>query len=177
MEYVVVVFSNEAAQHRVARMLESEGWRGVCCCHTGADAIRTVRKLGAAAVICGFKLRDMTATELAASVRGAAALLVMASPVNLSFCEGENLLKLATPASRTDFFASLDLLRRVRPPVRPQSIRREDDLRAIRRAKELLMDRNRMTEQEAHRFLQKHSMDAGARLEETARRIIESYGP
>ena len=45
----------------------------------------------------------------------------------------------------------------------------------IRRAKELLMDVNRMSEGEAHRFLQKRSMDAGLRLEQTARLVIETY--
>ena len=37
------------------------------------------------------------------------------------------------------------------------------------------MDVNRMSEAEAHRFLQKRSMDAGLRLEQTARLVIETY--
>ena len=45
----------------------------------------------------------------------------------------------------------------------------------IRRAKELLMEVNRMSEAEAHRFLQKYSMDTGLRLAETARLILERY--
>ena len=58
---------------------------------------------------------------------------------------------------------------------RPAPERREEDQRLIQRAKELLMDVNRMTEAEAHRFLQKRSMDAGAKLTETARRIVDAY--
>ena len=45
----------------------------------------------------------------------------------------------------------------------------------IRHAKELLMDVNRMTEEEAHRFLQKRSMDTGARLTDTAQAVIDAY--
>ena len=37
------------------------------------------------------------------------------------------------------------------------------------------MDVNRMTESEAHRFLQKRSMDAGLKMYETAQIIIDSY--
>lgn len=37
------------------------------------------------------------------------------------------------------------------------------------------MDVNRMTEAEAHRFLQKRSMDTGARLTETAQAVIDAY--
>ena len=36
------------------------------------ETIRAVRKLGGAVVVCGFKLRDMTASELAASLRDTA---------------------------------------------------------------------------------------------------------
>ena len=37
------------------------------------------------------------------------------------------------------------------------------------------METNLMSEAEAHRFLQKYSMDAGMRLADTARLILERY--
>ena len=45
----------------------------------------------------------------------------------------------------------------------------------LSRAKALLMDRRGMTEGQAHRFLQKKSMDSGARLAETARQLLKEY--
>ena len=39
-----------------------------------------------------------------------------------------------------------------------------------------MMDTNRMTESEAHRFLQKRSMDAGMKLADMAQYILDSYG-
>ena len=177
MDRIIVAFANEEAQKRIVRLLESGGYACAGTYFSGADVIRAARKLGSAIVICGFKLRDMTASDLAADLRGTAVLLAVSSAVNLDFCEGENLYKLATPAPRSDFFASLDLLMRfeakhLRHPV-PQ--RREEDQKLILRAKELLMDINRMTEAEAHRFLQKKSMDAGMKMAETAQLIIDSY--
>ena len=58
---------------------------------------------------------------------------------------------------------------------RPAARRSEADQDLIRRAKELLMDVNRMSEEEAHRFLRRRAMDAGVKLGDAARRIIESY--
>ena len=58
---------------------------------------------------------------------------------------------------------------------RPPPKRREEEQKLIRAAKELLMDVNRMTEAEAHRFLQKRSMDSGMKLVEMAQYIIDSY--
>ena len=177
MDRVVVAFANEEAQRRILRLLESNGCSPAGCCFSGAEVIRLIRKMGSGVVVCGFKLRDMTASDLAASLRGTAALLVVSSAVNLDFCEGENLYKLPTPAPRSDFFASLELLMQFEAKHlrRPAPQRREEDQKLILRAKELLMDINRMTEAEAHRFLQKKSMDAGMKMAETAQLIIDSY--
>lgn len=174
---IVVAFASEEAQRRIVRLLESEGFSPARSCFTGAEVIRTVHKLGSAAVICGFKLRDMTVGDLAASLRGSAVVLAVTTPVYLDMCEGENLFKLPTPMSRSDFFASLELLRQteektLRPPVVRQ---RATEQQLISRAKAVLMDTNRMTESEAHRFLQKRSMDTGLRMAETAQIILNSY--
>ena len=45
----------------------------------------------------------------------------------------------------------------------------------IAQAKALLMEINCMSEGDAHRYLQKRSMDTGARMVETAQSIIENY--
>ena len=42
----------------------------------------------------------------------------------------------------------------------------------IAKAKALLMERNNMTEAEAHRYIQKCSMDSGTNLVETAQMVI-----
>lgn len=177
MERVIVAFASEKSQLQITRLLESGGIYPAACCASGAEVIRTVWNLGSAAVICGFKLRDMTASELAADLKGIGTVLAVATPAHLDFCEGENLLKLAVPASRGDFFASLDLLldsesRSLRSPAPTVP---GDEQRLVQRAKELLMDVNHMTEAEAHRFLQKRSMNTGRRLVEIAQLILSEH--
>jgi len=56
---------------------------------------------------------------------------------------------------------------RARPRVRSQ-----EEQRTIERAKMLLMERNGLTEPEAHRYLQKASMDNGTGVVETAGMIM-----
>lgn len=53
----------------------------------------------------------MTAADLAADLLGIGTILVVSSAVNLEYCQGENLFKLPIPASRSDFFDTLQLLR------------------------------------------------------------------
>ena len=46
------------------------------------------------------------------------------------------------------------------------------DQQLIQKAKALLMERNHMTESEAHRYIQKCSMDSGTNMVETAQMVI-----
>lgn len=173
MDNIIVVFANEEARRRIRSLLDTGGYRANAVCSSGAEAIRAVRTLGGGVVVCGFRLGDMTANHLGADLLGLAALLVVSSAANLDLCEGENLFRLASPVSRADFFAMLDLLfRKLR---RPSGKRGEEDRAIIQCAKEILMNMNRMTEAEAHRFLQKRSMDTGAKLIETAQTVIDAY--
>jgi len=50
--------------------------------------------------------------------------------------------------------------------------RSKDEQEMIAEAKALLMERNNMTEEEAHRYIQKRSMDNGTGLTETAQMIL-----
>lgn len=176
MERIIVAFSGEETRRRVLRMLSAEGWEAASCA-TGAEVLRLVRRMGSAVIVCGFRLGDMTADSLAADLRGLAVLLVIAKAAYLELCGGENLYKLPAPIVPPDFFATLRLLldleeTRLR---RPAPRRQEEDQRLIRRAKELLMDVNRMSEEEAHRFLRRRAMDRGVKLAEAAEWVLESY--
>lgn len=177
MACIVVAFTGEETRRKTLRLLAAEGQEAAAVCASGAEVIRAVRQAGSAAVICGFRLRDMTADAMAADLRGLAAVMVAAKASDLELCGGENLFKLPVPASRAEFAAALGLLLdfeavHLRHPV---SGRREEERRVIRRAKELLMDINRMTEEEAHRFLQRRSMERGVRMAEAAQWVIDSY--
>ena len=177
MTRIVVAFTGEELRQKTLRLLASEGLEAAAVCASGAEVIRTVRQMGSAAVICGFRLRDMTADALASDLRGLAAVMAVAKASHLELCGGENLFKLPVPASRAEFSATLALLLDFEASHlrHPTSRRREEERLLIRRAKELLMDVNRMTEEEAHRLLQRRSMERGVPLAEAAGWVIDSY--
>ena len=56
----------------------------------------------------------------------------------------------------------------------PPAKRGAEEKRIIDQAKALLMNRNNMSEEEAHRFLQKKSMDTGSRLIDMAASVLKS---
>jgi len=177
LKRIVVAFTGEELRRKTLRLLAAEGKEASAVCASGTEVIRMVRQMGSAVVICGFQLRDMTADALAGDLRGLAAVMVVAKAPQLELCGGENLFKLPVPASRSEFFATLALMLDFETAhlCHPASRRREEEQRLIRQAKELLMDINRMTEEEAHRFLQRRSMERGVKLAESARWVVDSY--
>ena len=63
------------------------------------------------------------------------------------------------------------LERRFKKEKKPKA-RSEREENYIRNAKFLLMERNHLTEEEAHRYIQKSSMDNGTNMVETAQMIL-----
>ncbi len=171
MERIVVAFADEDNCRKITRLLRAKGYTAAHSCTAGTEAIRAVREMGGGLVICGFRLRDMAAEELADSLLGLAVLLVIARAANLELCRCKNMYKLPTPVPRADFYESIEYL--METNHLHATWRNEDETELIRKAKAYLMEKGSLSEAEAHRLLQKRSMDAGAKLADTARAILK----
>lgn len=177
MERIIVAFDNENNRKRISDMLESSGIKIRCSCRSGAETIRAVKKMRGGIVICGYRLPEMTVSDLAYDLSGQAMILAIAPPQQLMLCRSDNIFKLPTPFSKGDVVSSVRMLLQMEQKYYKESPprRTEKETGEIDRAKELLMSKNGLTEEEAHRFIQRKSMDTGVKAVETARLIIETY--
>ena len=87
---------------------------------------------------------------------------------------GAGILSLTMPIKAYDLVNTADMVlrqleRRIKKKTRTPKKRSEKEQSYIRNAKFLLMERNYLTEEEAHKYLQKCSMDNGTNMVETAR--------
>ena len=65
---------------------------------------------------------------------------------------------------------------RARKKRKERSRKRNDaEKKLVDQAKALLMERNNMSEDEAHRYLQKSSMDSGTNMVETALMVLSMF--
>ena len=104
-------------------------------------------------------------------------MLLVASGRVLSAVEGSGVLAVAMPLSAYDLVGTLSMMQRERSRRRKKEKqkpkpRSKEERAVIENAKALLMERNHMTESEAHRYIQKCSMDSGTNLVETAQMIL-----
>jgi len=105
-------------------------------------------------------------------------MLLIASPVRLQECSIGNIMCLAMPIHLHELVSTLETiqmemtaLERRRRKQQPKK-RTEKEQKIINDAKALLMERNHLSEEEAHKYIQKLSMDSGNNLVETAEMIL-----
>lgn len=174
MARTIVAFERGETRDKIAQLLESAGIPVRFCHKSGAEVIRSVKRMGSGVVVCGHKLSDMPIDLLAHELRGQARFLVLAKPAQLALCEDPSLFKLPSPISPGELRGALNILIQMDELDAKETIpqRSEADNELIARAKERLMESHGFTEDQAHRYLQKVSMKTGEKLAATARRVL-----
>lgn len=177
MTNIIVALPKPEDAKNLKNILVRNGFSVTGICTAGAQAISYADGLNDGIVICSYKLTDMVYSQLYECLPPGFEMLLIASDSLLSECEGNGIVCLSMPLKVGDLIGTVSMLaegiarkrRRRRQKPRPRNAEEE---KAIREAKELLMDRNHMTEEEAHRYLQKCSMDSGTNLAETALMVL-----
>lgn len=172
MRQIVVAFERQSNCDRLREVLESTGEFSCLTCRSAAQVKRTVAKLRLDLVVCGFKLTDESCETLYFDLPQRCAMLMVAPQAQLELCAAPGIFKLPAPVGRGPLLASVRMLAQTsQAPAR----RNQEEKELVARAKALLMEQDGMTEAEAHRWLQKRSMDHGARLADTARQVLEKF--
>mgnify|MGYP000131786095 FL=1 len=146
-------------------------------CTTGAQTIQNANELESGILVCGYRFVDMMYTELHEYLSPQFEMLLVMSQANCGERELQNIVCLSTPLKVHELLQTLEMMeytiarRRKKQRAKPKErTKEEQDL--ITEAKHLLMERNNLSEEEAHRYMQKRSMDNGTGLTETAQMIL-----
>ena len=178
MDTSIVAFENTALSQRFSDLMESTGTARCLTCRSGDQVRRLLNKQQAYCVVCSPHLSDGPAEWLYEDLPPSCSLLLVGPQHMLDACSSRDIFKLATPIRKEEALSTVRLLlqfgHRMERFVRPGRTGAQQEL--VDRAKELLMEKKGMSEEEAHRALQKRSMDAGLRLTQTARKVIEELG-
>lgn len=181
MADIIVAFPKLEDARKLRGLLARNGYEVSVVCDSGAQIVSAVNALDGGIVICGTRFSDMHYSEIHEYLPKGFQMLLLASPAKLADCDVNNLMALPMPFKVQDLMSTLEIMLgeyyrwKKRQKKKPKT-RSEEDKKKILRTKELLMERNHMTEEEAHRYIQKISMDSGTNMVETAEMILELNG-
>lgn len=177
MTGVIVGFPNKDNAANIRNLLVRGGIDVIGVCTTGAQIMHYADTVDGGVVVCGYKLKDMMYTELREYLPDSFEILLIASPAKWSEGSIEGVIGLSMPIKVYDLLNTMDMMlrtveRRRKKRKQEKKNRNPEQQELIKKAKELLMARNNMSEGEAHRYLQKHSMDSGMNMVETAEMVL-----
>jgi response regulator NasT len=174
---MIVAFSKPEDARSIRNILMKNGFQVNAVCTSGAQALALMEDLNSGVIVCGYRLADMVFSELAENLPADFSMLMVSNPTRWPSSRPENVVCLPMPLKVHDLVESVEMLleaqarRRRRRRLQPKE--RNDEQRVLlNEAKRLLMERNGMSEEEAHRYIQKTSMDSGTNMVETAQMVI-----
>lgn len=155
-------------------------------CATAGEARRMLIETPPDIFIVDAPLGDEFGVELArdaAELPMGVLLLVKADIVDKAAYDTEDagVLVLAKPNARQTFYNVIRLLAALSARLKKMETKNKSlqekmaDIRAVNRAKWLLIDKMNMNEQDAHYFIEKRAMDARVSRREVAESIIRTY--
>lgn len=177
MTGIVIVFPKMEDGKSIRNLLVRHGYDVAAVCTQGAQALNYIDMMNDGIIISGYKMSDMYYMDLKNSLPSGFDVLLLASPKVCRECGDSDIVCISMPLKVHDLISTLEMMsmnqarRRKRLRSKPKQ-RTEEEKKILWEAKELLMERNHMTEEEAHRYIQKCSMDSGTSLTETAQMVI-----
>lgn len=183
---VLIVSGTQAGAAHLTELLSPQEFSPVSCVFNGGDARRILLQNAFDLAVINTPLPDEFGQELArhAAELGLGTMVIVKSEIfealsmELSL---HGILTVPKPVSRAMFFQALRLmtatLSRVRDFEEENRKLREkmEELRLVARAKCILVEYLRMSEQQAHRYIEKQAMDMRTSKRSIAERILKTY--
>lgn len=177
MTSIIVAFSKQEDAKSIKNILMRNGFHVVAVCTSGAQVLNSLEDLNGGIVVSGYRFEDMLFQDVHDMMPKGFEMLLVASPGRFNGAIPHDIVSLPMPLKVHDLVSTLEMMCqsmvRRKKKLRQQPVTRsEEEQQLILQAKQLLMERNSMTETEAHRYIQKCSMDSGTNMVETAQMVI-----
>lgn len=178
MMNIIVAFPKLDDAKGIKNILVRNGYEVVGTCTSGAQVLSMADNLGGGIVVCGYRLPDMMYLQLKQELPADMEMLLITTQLHQEECRGTGIMCLTMPIRVFDFVNTIEVIagnlafRRKKRREQPKK-RSEAERTIIEQAKAVLMEKHNMTENEAHRYIQKNSMDSGTNMVEYAQMVLK----
>jgi response regulator NasT len=177
---IIIVFPRLDDAKNIKNMLARNGINATGVCSTGKQALAMADSLVTGIIITAYRLQDMPYFELMELMPPDFSLLLLASKQKVEEGIAPGVVAVPMPFTVADFIDTVYMLseaavyrKRKLKSLPPK--RSKEDKKIIEEAKQLLMERNGLTEDDAHKYIQKCSMDSGTNMVESAKMVLSLF--
>lgn len=185
---VMVVSTTDKALEFFSKILPKGQFSPISCVHSAGEAQRELINRSVDIVVINAPLKDEMGTELAIDLAQKGSCGVMMMVKNDVYeqvtykVEEYGVLTVSRPCTSQQVFQTMKLLLATKQRLRALEQKtasleeKMKEIRLVNKAKGLLMDNLKFTEQEAHRYIEKAAMDNCEKKSVIAQNIINTYG-
>ncbi|MBR1826976.1 MAG: ANTAR domain-containing protein [Clostridia bacterium] len=185
---VMIVSTTDKALGFFQKILPKDQFYPLTWVHSAGEAQRELVNKSVDIVVINAPLKDEMGTELAielAQNNSCGVMMMVKNDVyeQVSYkVEEYGVLTLPRPCTAQQAFQTMKLLLATQQRLKALEQKtasleeKMKEIRLVNRAKGLLMDNLKFTEQEAHRYIEKAAMDNCRKKSEIAQNIINTYG-
>ncbi len=176
MTSVIIAFPKPEIARTIRNILIRAGYENVTICATGAQALSRANELSFGVVISAYRFSDMTYYELAKYMPDTFLILLISSK-DITREKESKIIRLSMPLQVQSFVTQMRILderiSRLKKEAKDRpKIRSSKERLLIVQAKERLMKEYNLTEEQAHKKLQRLSMDTGKSLITIAKEVL-----
>lgn len=184
---VLIVSSGPKVGALLTELLPPASFSPICTVPTAGEARRMLVDRRFDIAVINTPLPDDFGTQLAVEIsekQGCGVLLLVKAEIQEAVglkVEDYGILTLPRPVSRQMVFQSMKLLAATRQKIRALEERtsslqsKMEEIRLVNRAKLLLIEHLKMSEAEAHHYIEKRAMDTCVKRRAIAENIIKTY--
>ncbi len=184
---ILIVSAGEKATALLTQLLPPQEFSPILSVHTVGEARRMLVDRPFDILIINSPLPDDFGVQFAletAQTQSCGVLLFVKAELQDAVShrvEDYGVLTLSKPVNRQMVFQSVKLLVATRQKIRALEAKastlqsKMEEIRLVNRAKLLLMEHMKMSEPEAHRYIEKRAMDTCVKRREIAENIIKTY--
>lgn len=170
---IIIGFHSKKTCLSVLNVLNNYGINPDFVCQSGLKIREMASYLGEGVIILGEKFLDELSINIIEDFWQDFNIIFIGSFGQINICEDKKAYKLATPLKQEELISAIEMQLY---KDTPKKIRKNLENETLYKAKKLLFEKYNFTEDKAHKFIQKMSMEKRTKMIEIAKYIIEKKG-
>ena len=169
MSNIIVAFSKRENAVNIRNILVKSGFEVSAACQSGAKVLQYAEMWSDGIVICAHQMQDMHYTQMREYLPEGFEILLIAPADKWADGLPDGVVGVPMPLKIYDLVNTIEMI--LQTQYRRRRKKREAGKKRSDKERQII-ERNHMTEDEAHKYVQKTSMESGTDMTETARMIL-----